>query len=97
MDNNFLARLEECLLMCDPKGLQVSGPNMKVTAYFGAPALLSECEVEIRNLVKKQSDLLIALKAAQGFIEQAIEVGGFGEYTLGVVNDAIRKVEEESK
>ena len=52
---------------------------------------------ELEDIKLQKIELIVALKTAKGFIEQAIEVGGFGEYTLGVVNHAIRKAEGDTQ
>lgn len=89
MDDNLLARVEECLLMCDPKGLQVSGPTMKVTAYFGAPSLLAECCVELSNATRKLDVLLAALRDISNLPAERQDESTF------IANDAISKVTGE--
>jgi hypothetical protein len=63
------------------------------TSWTAWKASKDNCGRELEAIKLQKIELIVALKTAKGFIEQAIDVSGFGEYTLGVVNDAIRKAE----
>lgn len=52
--DELIQRAKACIDWVDTKGLQVSGPNIKVTAFYEAPALL---EVAVEHIERLQTEL----------------------------------------
>jgi len=98
--DELIQRAKDCVAMADPKGLQVSGPNIKVTAFYEAPALLEEAVAHLERLAAGP-ELLAALEAAVecGMVpsSSATEGGAMAYVKHAHVADQIRSAIAKAK
>lgn len=70
----LIKRAKDCISMADTKGLQVSGPNIKVTAFYEAPALLEDAIARLEKLATELANTENQLCEADAVVQELQEI-----------------------
>jgi hypothetical protein len=70
----LIKRARACISMADTGGLQVSGPNIKVTAFYEAPALLEEAIAQLEKLATELANTENQLCEADAMVQELQEI-----------------------
>lgn len=66
----LIQRAKDCIAAADTKGLQVSGPNIKVTAFYEAPALLETAVAHLERLSTELANTENQLNEADAMVQE---------------------------